>query len=119
MAEDQVEQPRLPEEVRVLQEERSRLTNLREHSGYKYLMEIAAAQIETRRQAVFLKPLKSMDETLEQEYLKGELSGITLFSQMVDIRVDELAGEITQLLEELEEIHERTGRRTEHAYSGE
>ena len=114
-----MEQPRLPEEVRVLQEERFRLSSLREHDGYKYLIEIAQAQIETRRQAVFLKPLKSMDEILEQEYLKGELSGITLFSQMVDIRVEELTGEITHLLEELEEIHERTGRRTEYAYSSE
>lgn len=97
------EQTEVEPALRDLQEERFRLTSLKEHAGYQYLMAIAERQRETRHQAIFLKPLKSLDETLEQEYLKGELSGITLFMRMVDIRIDDLTNDITQRLKEEEE----------------
>jgi hypothetical protein len=87
-------------EVRELQEELSRLNSLKAHAGYVYLMEIAQAQLETRKQAVFLTPLKKMDEVLEQEYQKGEISGIALFMQMVDVRIQQLSDEINETLKE-------------------
>lgn len=89
--------------LRALQEERFNLTQLKEQKGFRYLMEIAQAQIDSRQQQIFLTPLKSLDETLGQEFLKGELSGITLFKRFVDIRIEALTEEITEKLEQLQE----------------
>lgn len=85
-------------DLRALQEERFKLTDLRDHAGYRYLMQIAKAQMNARHQAVFLTPLKKLDDTLEQEYHKGEMAGIALFMNMVDVRVDELTNAINQEL---------------------
>ena len=99
---DKLEDEPQEESLRDLQEERFRLTGLKEHPGYRYLMEIAEAQIHTRMQAVFLTPLKGLDETFSQEYYKGEISGIKLFKEIVDIRVKELTDAITEALKEQE-----------------
>ena len=58
-----------------------------ESKGWKRLTEIANAQKFIREQDIFLKPLKSHDETLEQEYKKGELSGIALFLNIPEIEI--------------------------------
>jgi hypothetical protein len=86
-------------EVRELQEERSRLFSLREHPGYEYLMRIAEAQVTSRQASIMLTPLQSMDEVLRQEYAKGEVSGIALFSRIVDIRIRDLEEQITERLD--------------------
>lgn len=90
------------EEVRELQEELSRLRALQQHPGYEYLMRIAGAQLETRRQQIILTPLQTMDEVLGQEYAKGETSGIELFTKIVEIRVRDLEDEIQERLKEHE-----------------
>jgi len=65
-------------------------------------MEIANAQMETRKQSVFLTPLKSLDETLAQEYQKGEIAGIHLFMNLAEVRINELRTTISLLTKELE-----------------
>ena len=55
------------------------LRKLIKSPGWVQLLKIADAQIETRRRAIILSPLKAMDEVLEQEYAKGEIAGIMLF----------------------------------------
>jgi hypothetical protein len=66
-------------------------------------MAVANAQVESRQQTIILNPLKSMDETLEQEYKKGEVAGIMLFKELIDIQIKALQDEIESLLAEEEE----------------
>lgn len=75
---------------------------MQQHTGYKYLLEIAEAQLETRKQEIFLRPLTAMDQVLEQEYKKGEIGGIKLFTEIVDIRVRDLEEQIKLALNEQE-----------------
>jgi hypothetical protein len=89
-------------ELRDLQEERLNWARLKDTPGYQQLMAIAAMQVEGRKQAVFLTPLKSLDGALEQEYQKGEISGIELFRQLVDIRMADLADEINRRTENVD-----------------
>lgn len=91
------------QELRELQEERFNLGELLKHPGYKWLMEVAASQVEMRKQQVFLRPLKAMDEILEQEYQKGEISGIELFRQLVQVRMTELTEEINRRTDNVDE----------------
>lgn len=82
------------QDLRELQEERFSLTELQKTAGYSWLMGVATSQAEARKQSIFLRPLKSVDEAFEQEYQKGEIAGIELFMRLVDIRVAELTEEI-------------------------
>lgn len=43
-----------------------------------------------------LTPLKSIDETLEQEFKKGEISAIRLFIGLPQTAVDDLEQQITK-----------------------
>lgn len=90
------------QELRELQEELSRLSSLQSHAGYAYLLEIAGAQMDARKQQVFLTPLNTMDEVLRQEYAKGEIAGIDLFSKIVDVRIRDLQEEIQERLKDNE-----------------
>jgi hypothetical protein len=74
--------------------------------GFMTLMNIATSQVEARKQSIFLNPLKSMDEVLEQEYKKGEISGISLFKEMVNIQIKSLEDEIETLLKNQENSNE-------------
>jgi hypothetical protein len=87
-------------ELRDLQEERFKLTELQKAPGYQWLLEIAGAQVEARKQAVFLRPLETMDGVLGQEYAKGEIAGIELFRKLVDIRINDLTDEIMRRTED-------------------
>ena len=88
------------DELRELQEELSKLKSLQEHRGYEYLMQVAESQLENRRQQILLTPLRAMDEVLMQEYSKGEVSGIELFTKLVEIRINDLTQEIQERLKE-------------------
>ena len=91
-------------EVRVLQEESSKLQSLKEHAGYAYLMQIAQGQLTQRAGNVLLKALRTMDEVLEQEFQKGEYSGIRLFTEIVDLRIEDLKQQIAERMKEDEEV---------------
>lgn len=94
--------------VRELQEELSKLASLKEHAGYQYLMEIAEAQVKGRMDQMILTPLEGMDQVLRQEYAKGEVAGIRLFTNIVEIR-------LTDLQEEIEDLVPREENEDEHA----
>ena len=98
--------------VRELQEELSRLKALQDFAGYRYLIEIADAQIKARQDQLILKPLERMDEVLAQEYAKGEISGIRLFRELVGIRITDLEEEITSLLPQ-EELNDESADSTD------
>ena len=100
--------------LRQLQEELSNLLSLREHPGYKDLMEVAQGQIDNRFPSV-LKPLDSLLEITKREHELGEMSGIKLFTLMTDARITSLEEDISKIEEELGyDDAERTG----HSASG-
>ena len=97
------------EELRELQEEHTRLKGLKEHPGFKYYLDIGAAQIATRRGLYEGKPLKSLDESLEQEFQKGEVAGIRFMTEFVDIRLRIIEEQCSELAKEIEDAsRERT-----------
>ncbi|NOJ26562.1 MAG: hypothetical protein DA330_00920 [Nitrososphaera sp.] len=73
--------------------------------GYKWLIRLADEQLEQRQRTLLLTPLKGMDEVLEQEYKKGEVAGILLFKEIVDIRIGVLKQEIDEYFEEKGDEH--------------
>ena len=102
MDEEQQELSR-DDRLRALQEELSKLKSLQEHRGYLYFMEIAKAQRVIRTSTVLLNPLKTMDEVLEQEYKKGEIAGITLFENLVEIRMTDIQQQLDEIAEEMKD----------------
>ncbi len=88
--------------LRELQEELSKLIGLRSHPGYGVLIDVLNSQADTRKQGIFLTPLKSMDEVPEQEYKKGEIAGIELAAKFVDCRIEDLRGAIASYTAEVE-----------------
>jgi len=100
----QEEKDQAPEDLlRELQEEHISLKLLKEQPGYKYLIEIADAQIESRRGQFELKALTSINDILPQEFFKGEISGIDLFRRFVDVRLQIVEENIQELTKEIEE----------------
>lgn len=93
----------MSEQLRALQEERSNLSKLLEHPGFVEYLRILEAQIESRRNSIFLKPLKSMDEALEQEYRKGEIAALLLAKELTAIQLREVNEEIEAILTEAKE----------------
>lgn len=87
-------------ELRELQEERFKLTELKKQPGWAWLMQVAKVQLDSRKGMVLLRPLASMDEVLSQEFAKGEISGIQLFVDLVDLRVADLSEQIEERLNE-------------------
>jgi hypothetical protein len=86
--------------VRELQEELSELRRLKTFPGFAWLLKVAEDQVKSRTEVIILTPLSGVDAALEQEYKKGEISGIKLFSELVDIRIDELERDIEQRIKE-------------------
>lgn len=84
----------------------SRLTSLIAHPGYQFLMEVAQSQIETRINGIILTPLNTYDETLKQEYAKGEVAGIQLFKSLAEARVRDLSERIQDVLKTEEKDNE-------------
>lgn len=98
--EDQEERPR---ELRELQEERHNLKKLQESAPFKFVMSTADSQIKTRTDNIILRPLANLDESLAQEYAKGEVAGIRLFTQMVPTMIETLDEDIAELIEKEKE----------------
>lgn len=65
-------------------------------------MSILSAQADTRKSSLFLTPLKTMDEVLEQEYRKGEVAGLEFASKFVEIQIQILREQIEELTQEVE-----------------
>ena len=63
-------------------------------------MNLAQDQIDSRTKEIVLSPLGAMDRVLEQEYKKGEISGIMLFQAIVDVRIDDLVEKIARFIKE-------------------
>lgn len=87
--------------LRALQEEVSGIKSLLEHSGWKWLDNVAAQQIENRMPRL-LQKMENLLSITEVEYEKGEVSGIYLFRQLPGITIESLEQEIRELEENIE-----------------
>lgn len=65
------------------------------------------SQIEMRRNQYELRPLKTLDETLEQEFSKGEISGMRMLMQLVKDMIEE-DETLIEVLKEAEDGAETT-----------
>lgn len=75
---------------------------LLETAGWKKLMTIAEGQMNVRMATVLRTPLASIDSCLGQEYSKGEISGIELFSKLPEVQIEVLKQELETLNKEIE-----------------
>jgi hypothetical protein len=75
---------------------------LRKSPGWAQLLEILNEQFKVREQAVFLTPCNSIDQTLEQEYKKGEGAALLLVMKMPDVIIANMEEEVRTTLAQLE-----------------
>lgn len=90
------------ERHRQLSEELHKLELLVEHSGWVRLMEIADGQCKNREPAIY-KPLENLLEVGRQEFEKGEVAGIRLFTVLPHKRIADIKQELESLPEETED----------------
>jgi hypothetical protein len=85
-----------------LNEEKELWETLVNHGAWKLLQEIATEQMSGRIDQVVLTPLKSMDEALMTEFMKGEVAAIRLFLKMPELQIEQLTQDIINLKKENE-----------------
>lgn len=93
--------------LRELQEERSNLSSLLVHPGFKWLLDFCKQQ-QTNRQERLYQPLAKMDSVLEQEFLKGEIVGYSTMEGIVQVQVDLLSEQIEDILKESQHDDQQT-----------
>lgn len=74
---------------------RHALTNLSKSPGWDLYLKILQAQIDTRKNNIVFTPLAGLDESLQQEYQKGEVSGIYLAGNLNELILNALNAEIS------------------------
>lgn len=87
---------------RALSEELSRLQSLVEHAGWTRLMEIADGQCRNR-EAMIYAPLENLLQLGKQEFEKGEVAGIKLFTVLPHKRIADIKQELESMPEEDED----------------
>lgn len=80
------------EDLRTRQHE---LTNLSNSQGWDLYRSVIRAQIEGRKNSVYFAPCKTMDDTLPQEFMKGEGSGMYQTMTLLELLIEALDEEIT------------------------
>ena len=86
--------------LRELQEELSNVKSLVDHIGWNGLMVFAKEQVALRTPGV-LGRMESLLLLSGQEFDKGEISGIHLFCNLPEVRVESLEQDIVAIEEEL------------------
>jgi len=76
--------------------------DLKETHGWQRMQVMVQGQINARF-TEYRKPLGSMDEVPAQEYLKGEMAGLELFSGLLDAEIERLEALIERLTKEIED----------------
>ena len=75
------------------------LRTLVKHEGFIWLREILKEQVEGRTQQLIRTPLKSMDEVLEEQYLKGEIVSLELVLHWPEIMISDIEVDLEQFKE--------------------
>lgn len=73
------------------------LRQLVKSSGWARLLRVAQEQVDTRTNTLILTPLESMDRMFEQEFKKGEISGIRLFLSLPESAVESLSQQVKEM----------------------
>jgi hypothetical protein len=73
------------------------LQDLVASSAWKKYSDLIDAQVKGRVDQLVLKPLRSIDETLEQEYAKGEIAGMRFSLNIVTDLIDTGTAELEQV----------------------
>lgn len=76
--------------------------------GWKILVDIAKEQSHNREQKIVLVPLSCMDEVLPQEFMKGEVAGITVLLAMPKIQI-EVCETVLEALKGMDDGSEENG----------
>lgn len=85
-----------------LSEQRDIWNSLVKHQGWLWLMEILQGQVSSRTNLIVLNPLAQGDMVYEQEFKKGEISGMRLFEKIPEVQIEQIQLEIEQLKKEQE-----------------
>ena len=93
MAEDQ-EVVDEEETVEGLRESLEALRLLVKSQGWGRLKRWLDAQIHTRTDAIILSPVETLDKTLSQEYMKGEVQGLRLVRDMPGIMIEQFDADL-------------------------
>ena len=80
--------------------------SLVEHPGWKEYHKMLESQRNERIGPVLIKPLMSMDEIPQQEFMKGEISGITVAQLSPFAQIEALESEVRLLTANLENENE-------------
>ena len=84
-----------PRSLDLAMKERGVLKELINSAGWRFLMEIAQAQRMVRSNKILFTACPA-DQVTVQEFEKGEVAGITLFSTMPETAIEALGSEIEQ-----------------------
>jgi hypothetical protein len=76
--------------------------SLCEHPGWQRLVAVAEGQVNERAKRILHSPLKNQDGIFEQEFTKGEASGIELFRRIPDVQREQAQELVQQLQKEIE-----------------
>lgn len=85
-----------------LNEEKELWEALTNHGAWKLLQNIGAEQMSGRIDQIVLTPLKTVDEALSTEFMKGEVAAIRLFLKMPELQVEQLTQDIINAKKENE-----------------
>lgn len=80
------------------------LEELEKNAAYKKLTEDLQAIIDHAQNAIIMKPVRSQDEVLAQEFEKGKIVGILAFGASVQQLRETLEFELQQLKSEQEDF---------------
>lgn len=81
-----------------------------EHPAWAMYTRLLEDQMNTRKGEILLKPLKSTEQVYEQEYMKGEISGLTLAQVSIFAIMEGLDQEVKATRVQLEREHEAENR---------
>lgn len=68
-----------------------------EHPGWNLFGKLLASQVDMRKGEILLRPLKNLDEVCAQEFMKGEVSGLSLSQVTAYSVIETLQAEIRTL----------------------
>ena len=83
-----------------LREEKEELIAFIKHPVWQRVLNIASSQIKARTDNIILCPLQNEFGIYEQEFAKGEVSGVKLFCQMPELLLEETQSQLDQFLKE-------------------
>ncbi len=95
---EELPNPEVDKRIAQSQENKDLLTSLVNHAGWKYLERVAKAQIEIRKNKIFLEPLSSLNDAVGQEFLKGEATGMNTLLKLPYVLIDEAETVATSLI---------------------